>query len=304
MKDNKVQNVVCFGEVLWDNLPTGKKPGGAPMNVAYHLKQLGLNSKVISRVGDDENGRELLKVIEGLNLETDYLQIDDRHKTSTVEVTLTENNEVAYDIVFPVAWDFISYEDKCKALVKQADAFVFGSLASRNDESRLTLMKLLDEATYKVFDVNLRPPHFDKKLIQNLLSKTDLLKINSDELTVIASWYSENAKTEEEQIQAINEALNINEIILTKGSKGAKLFGNSTVFYAPALAVKVADTVGSGDSFLAGFLSKKLTGFSVNDSLEFASNLAAFVTSSSGACPPYSSIKIEDYVKQLLSKEK
>lgn len=298
----KAPSVVCFGEVLWDNLPSGKMPGGAPMNVAYHLKKMGFSSHIISRVGQDEIGKKLLQVVKSLNLSTDFCQIDAKYPTSTVEVNLGKNNEVEYDIVFPVAWDFIEFEEKQIELVSKADAFVFGSLASRNSQSRETLTQLLNMAPYKVFDVNLRSPHYSKEFLQLLLHKTDLLKLNAAELAIIANWYSLSAKTEEEQIDALSIALNISEIILTKGSNGATFYNKGAVINCPAFNVKVLDTVGSGDSFLAGFLSQKIINKTDMESLRFASVLAAFVTASHGACPAYHLPELENFVKQLLLK--
>lgn len=280
-------NVVCFGEVLWDNLPTGKKPGGAPMNVAYHLNKLAVKGNLISRIGNDLDGRRLLQVLEEFNISTNYCQIDTLNKTSTVEVSFNENNEVEYEIVYPVAWDFIALETELISLVTNANAFVFGSLASRNEISKNTLVQLLQVAKYRVFDVNLRAPYFNREDIGILLENTDLLKLNVSELEIIAQWYMPQLATTEKQIEFLQEQFGVQEIVLTKGSFGASYFSKNLTFHQPAHAIIVNDTVGSGDSFLAGFLAKKLLSMEIEKCMGFAAALSALVTMHEGACPSY-----------------
>ncbi|QEK53113.1 carbohydrate kinase [Pedobacter aquae] len=286
MKNIK-RKVVCYGEILWDNLPTGKKPGGAPMNVAYHLNQLGIESSLISKVGNDKNGEELLAFIETKGLSKKYCQIDETYPTSTVEVLIGDDNEVKYEIVKPVAWDFIEENEEISTLTKNADAFVFGSLATRNATSYNTLLSLLDKATYKVFDVNLRAPHYSESGIADLLYKSDLLKLNIHELNLITSWFFSNCKTEWEKIENLQNKFGISEIVVTKGSSGATYYTKNEQYNYPAYKVIVNDTIGSGDSFLAAFLLKKLAHADINDTLSYAAALGAYVTMHSGACPEY-----------------
>lgn len=286
--------VICFGEVLWDNLPSGRKPGGAPMNVAYHLNKMGLTAQPISMVGADQDGRDLLTVMESLQIDTVYCGIDVKHKTSTVEVTFNTNGDAAYDIVYPVAWDYIEYQNVFETAAKCADAFVFGSLASRNDITRSTLYKLLDSAPYRVFDVNLRKPHYDEAYIKYLLSKTDLLKVNYEELEVLTGWYG-FAGAEEDMISILQEKSGIKEIIVTKGSQGASYFCENVHYIQPAYQVTVKDTVGSGDSFLAAFLSGRLKNRPIKDSLDYAAKVAAYITTLNGACPVYDLHEINEF---------
>lgn len=302
--------VVCFGEVLWDNLPDGKKPGGAPMNVAYHLNQLELESFIISRLGVDANGGELLDFLKSKGLCTEYCQQDIKFPTSTVEVIIGADNEVTYDIVKPVAWDFIERRENVDALVSGADAFVFGSLAARHPVSYLTLHSLLEKAKYKVFDVNLREPHFSSVSISQLLRKTDLLKLNVHELNLIAGWYNQGCETEWEKIRVLQDKFFIGEIVVTKGGAGASYYTKNAQCNYPAYQVKVNDTVGSGDSFLAAFLSQKLQGESIENILSYAAALGAYVTMHAGACPEYKKYDLDRFIwknelsttNQLLSK--
>jgi fructokinase len=295
-RKNNLQ-VVCFGEVLWDNFPSGKKPGGAVMNVAYHLKTLGVNSHLISRIGADENGRELMQVLEDLGLDHTFVQIDQEQKTSTVEVHTDQDNEVSYEIVKPVAWDYIAFENSQVRLVAQADAIVYGSLSGRCETSRKTLAHLLELAPYCVMDVNLRAPDYDEEYISTLLYKTDLLKLNLDELTIISNWFSKDCQTETDRIELLRNKFSIPEIVVTKGSKGASYYGDQTEHHWAAYAIKVEDTVGSGDSFLAGLLALKLSNEYINDTLDFAVALSAFITTKAGACPPYKIADVNKFIR-------
>lgn len=295
-RKNSLQ-VVCFGEVLWDNFPSGKKPGGAVMNVAYHLKTLGVNSHLISRVGADQNGAELMQVMKDSGVDTTFVQLDQEHKTSTVEVTTDQDNEVRYEIVKPVAWDYIAFENPHIRLVAQADAIVYGSLSGRCETSRATLAQLLALASYKVMDVNLRAPDYDPEYISALLHQTDLLKLNLEELTIICDWFSQDCQTETARIELLRNKFSIPEIVVTKGSKGASYYGDQTEHHWSAYAIEVADTVGSGDSFLAGLLAMKLSDEYINDTLDFAVGLSAFITTKAGACPPYKIADVNKFIR-------
>ena len=154
------KTVACFGETLWDVLPTGKQPGGAPFNVAVHLHQFSQPVELISRVGDDDLGTELLAFLAGRGVPTTYVQRGHTHLTGVVKANVDNANEVTYKIVQPVAWDYIQYEDALRGLVAGAAVLVFGSLAARTEATRATLYRLLQDARFKVFDVNMRPPHY------------------------------------------------------------------------------------------------------------------------------------------------
>jgi fructokinase len=288
-------SIVCFGEILWDVLPDRTLPGGAPMNVAYHLNKLGVDTHLISRIGNDEQGKKLLTLFDSWSLSTQYVQVDNKHKTSEVHAVEGENHEMKYEILFPVAWDFIQYDNCFQSLLKETDALVFGSLVTRNTVSQLTLQSLLEIARYKVFDINLRAPHYSSVTIKDLLKKTNLLKLNENELTEVAEWYSTTVKTPQDSIKLLQEDFGIKEIIITNGSKGSTYVSPGGVLSQKAYPVKVADTIGSGDSFLAGFLAKKFQGEPAEVALSTAAALASFVTSHHGACPDYSIADLEHF---------
>ncbi|MEO7765821.1 MAG: carbohydrate kinase, partial [Ferruginibacter sp.] len=247
--------VVCFGEILWDILPYAKLPGGAPMNVGYHLNKLGKNPAIISRTGSDELGKELMQVFKSKEIDTSFFQVDEIHPTGKVFAEIKENNEVQYDIVKPVAWDFIQWKDEFSTLVSQAAYFVFGSLITRNKQSKNTLFKCLEIAKTRVLDINLRPPHFSKKTVEELLKKTDILKLNLAELHLITGWFNDY-NSDEDRVTLLKEKFFIETVIVTKGGEGALLHINDSFYHHPGYVVTVADTVGSGDSFLAAIISK------------------------------------------------
>ena len=278
---------VCFGEVLWDIFPTGSRAGGAPFNVAYNLDKMGINVEMISKIGHDELGNNLLEKIKKWEISIDYIQIDQEKPTGTVLANFDENGEAHYDIVNNVAWDFIELTPEHEELIKNSDAFVFGSLIARNEVSKNTLLKLIEFSKFKVFDVNFRPPFIDFNLIKTLLHKADLVKMNKVELRMIIEFLGENYVDEDTCIKHLQNYFNLNEIVLTKGSKGARYFVGDQSYTFSAVSIPVNDTVGSGDSFLAGFLSQRIQGKNPEEIMKQAVSLGAFITSKSGACPDY-----------------
>lgn len=292
---------ICFGEILWDNLPSGRKLGGAPLNVAYHLNKLGIYTEMITRVGIDSNGYDIMALCKELAVPTTLFQQDSDQPTSTVEVHIDEKKDVRYEIIYPVAWDFIALGEKELESVHKADFFVFGSLSTRNDISYQTLKALLKVAKYKVLDVNLRAPFYSKERIFELLGYADLVKMNEEELGFVAEWLElDSICSDQEKVGTIMEHFAIRELIVTYGADGAvyhSLAGQFSYHY-PALKVEVMDTIGSGDSFLAAFLFLRCQtdkDIRAEEILEFAATLSGFVTQSSGACPNYDTIAINRF---------
>ncbi len=294
--ENKKNKVICFGEILWDMLPTATLPGGAPMNVAYHLKKLGDHPTLITRIGNDDWGKKLLELLKQNNISCDDVQVDDIMQTGKVNATIGANNEVTYDIVKPVAWDNITWQNNFESLISNADYFVHGSLAARSITSRNTLFKLLEQAQHKVFDVNLRVPHYSKDIFELLLPDVHLLKLNEEELVIISDWFAE-LKTEEERMMMLQDKFNIPNIVVTKGGDGAVLNCGGKFYKNGAYMVKVADTIGSGDCFLAALLTKLFIKESPENALQFACAAGALIASYNGACPDYEVSEIENLIK-------
>ena len=284
--------VVCFGEVLWDIFSSGAEPGGAPMNVAYHLHKQGLNPALITRIGIDAEGRELIDLWSSKGICTDYFQLDYSYPTGKVYARPNAFHEVSYEIVQPVAWDFIAREEGLVSLVSAAEVFVFGSVAARNAGSYDTLCFLLESARKRVFDLNLRAPFYNRAVVEGLLAKADLVKMNLSELELITGWFSDYS-TVADRMKAISDRFGLAEMVVTLGADGAFLFREGELFFHPGFKVVVVDTVGSGDAFLAGLLARMLSGGGSFEALEYASALGAFVATCRGACPSYS---LEDII--------
>ncbi len=277
---------VCFGEILWDILPNEEVPGGAPMNVAYHLQQLGNTPVIITQVGADKSGEELLRLLKEQQIDTRFVLTTTEYSTGLVNAIPQPNGDMQYTILQPVAWDYIQYDHELVKAVKQAKYFIFGSLVARNDVSSYTLLQLLQVANTKVLDINLRAPHYTQESITTLLQAADILKLNEDELILITNWWS-SFDSLEERTAYLYKTFSLQLIIVTKGADGAMVYDGEAFYYQGGIKVNVIDTIGSGDSFLAAFLNHYARGKTIPDALLFATKLGAFVASSKGAWPVY-----------------
>jgi fructokinase len=264
------QKIICFGEMLWDVLPTGKMAGGAPMNVAIHLHYQGFHPLMVSRVGSE--------------VSTDWVQVDEVHPTGVVNANVQDRQEVTYDIVMPSAWDFIQTEEALEKLVADSDVFIYGSLAARHDISRQTLLSLLKKARFKIFDVNLRSPHFSQEILELLLQEADVVKLNHHELAEIIRWHGVPAD-EKTDLQLLRERYKLQLVIVTRGEEGAALLGPEGYLEQAGFQVQVEDTIGSGDAFLATFVSGYLTGLKLPEILRHACAMGALVATRKGATP-------------------
>jgi len=280
------RKIVCFGEVLWDQFEKLSLPGGAPMNVALNLRQLGLNSQMISKVGDDQPGKELLAYLKNREVNIDLLAIDQELPTGKVIVNDKDHQNVKYEIVAPVAWDRIEWTPEMQEAVDQADAFIFGSLAARDPISCDTLRKLLQTNTLKIFDINLRAPHYDMEELEELLVYTDILKVNEEELEIIAD-YHEFSEELDIACEKLEEAYDLKMICVTKGEKGAVLYYDGEFYNHSGYDVTVKDTVGSGDAFLSGLVYSYVNDGQPEEMIEFACRMGAFIATHQGATPSY-----------------
>ncbi|MCP9767256.1 carbohydrate kinase [Lacihabitans sp. LS3-19] len=295
------ENIICFGEMLWDMLPTGKMPGGAPMNVAIHLKNFGYITSIISRVGTDDLGNELMDFVKEKGLNTNFIQHGQTHLTGVVKVNMDDKNNVSYKIVKPVAWDYILLENDALEAVKKSDCFVFGSLSARSEQTFDTLKKLLSIAKFKVLDINLRTPYYDKETIEFLLNNTDLLKLNHLEIDEISQWFFKPG-TVEENLRLLSEIFKIKTICVTLGEEGALLLHENKIYRSAGYEVDVVDTIGSGDSFLASFISNILKNTPVDIALNEACAMGALVATYHGASPKISKQEIQNLMNKSLSK--
>ncbi|HEY0057197.1 MAG TPA: carbohydrate kinase [Pedobacter sp.] len=298
-----MNHVVCFGEILWDNFTSGRRPGGAPLNVALHLHKQGKQVELISSIGNDEAGKDLKVYLEDNGLAADHIQLHQDLPTGIVEVMLDNDQQATYNIVQPVAWDEITYQENYDSLISNANLLVFGSLACRSDVSYTTLLNLLEGAKLSVFDMNLRPPHFTSERLKYLISRCDILKINEHELAWLDLEYELNSKDTVSSLHRLSEITGIQTICLTLGDKGAIISYEGNIYKHPCFPVKVADTVGAGDAFLAAFLSGYLEKKPMDKVLELACATGAFVASRSGANPKYTLADIYNSTVFNLTKD-
>ena len=280
-----MSKIVCFGEVLWDVFPTHKKIGGAPLNVAVRLKSFKNDVAMVSAIGNDELGKLILNYINDLKINADAVVILEDYTTGEVAVTLNEKGAASYEIVHPRAWDKIPLTAAAATLVKQADAFVFGSLITRDTVSKNTLYQLLKLAKYAIFDVNLRAPFYSKEILVALMEKADFIKFNDEELYEVSAFLGSPFHNLEQNIHFISEKTKTAHICVTKGEHGAVLLYNNALFYNSGYKIKVVDTVGSGDSFLASLISQLINGSPPQKAIDFACAVGALVAQNEGANP-------------------
>lgn len=280
------KKVLCFGEALWDNFPDYKEIGGAPLNVAFHLKKLGVNTEFITRVGEDKMGSQILEFLNKVNFDNSLIQEDNKYNTGEVNISLDKSKSANYIIKYPCAWDKIEMSDHYIKVVENSDFFVFGSLISRDKISRETLLKLIDHANFKIFDVNIRDPYYDFELISFLMQKSNMIKFNEEELERISKDLGVISNSIENKIIEISKMTSTELICLTLGEKGV-VFYDSKFHYQDAINTKVLNTVGAGDSFLAMLIEGIISNKKPELFLKRAAALSSFVCSKYGPNPEY-----------------
>lgn len=288
----KKQQILCFGEILWDKLPAGRKAGGAPMNVALHLNRFGIPSVVASSVGNDADGNDLMDFLVMAGLSTRLVQTHPTLPTGEARIKLDAENNATFELVEPVAWDHIEALPELTEEVKKSRAIVFGSLVSRNAFTRQTLLHLLETDLLKIMDVNLRPPFDKEDVVKMLLGHADIVKLNDDEMIRISDWYGIPG-TLKERMEAFRKNFGFATLVVTRGKNGACLIHNGIYHEHPGYTVKTVDTVGSGDAFLAGFLAALFEGKEMPLALTEACAVGAFVATQAGATPEYSRADIK-----------
>lgn len=288
-----MSTILCFGEILWDCLPHGLFLGGAPFNVAYHLKQLGHDPLMLSALGNDWLGAQTLKRIRARNLSDHLIHIDDELPTGTVDAELDASGNATYTFADPAAWDKLPYTETIQSAATKSSALVFGSLALRHEANRAVLQKLLAQKHWlRVFDVNLRPPYDNIPLILELAKQTDALKLNASELLRLTNHAAvpdtdANEPIIQSQLAALQSQIGHQNICVTRGAHGALWLKDGQLLSATTPPVTVKDTIGSGDAFTAALVSGLLSKSPANETLQHACTLGAFVATQDGAQPTY-----------------
>ena len=279
--------IVALGEVLWDLLPEGKMLGGAPANFAFHAHALGAESRLVSRVGDDRLGREILQRFSAKGLPIDGLQVDAAAPTGTVSVHLSDDGQPHYIIHEGVAWDAIAANPEAMSYVGGADAVCFGSLAQRSEASRETIRALVAATpsdAWRIFDINLRQDYYARETIETSLGLANVLKLNETELPVLAEMFGLTGESRD-QLAALAARFDLRAIALTLGAGGSLLRVGETFSAHAGTPVRVRDTIGAGDSFTAMLSLGLIAGWPADQINERANAIAAFVCSQSGATP-------------------
>ena len=298
--------IVGLGEILFDCLPEGKKLGGAPANFAYHVSQFGLHGIAVSAIGNDEDGKLVLKELQPRNLDVHLETVE--QPTGTVQVTLSGDGIPQYDICLGVAYDNIPWTKEIEEIAKNSRAVCFGSLAQRTAVSRKTILQFLDTmptlGTLKIFDINLRQNWYSKEVIDESMKRCNVLKINDEEIAKVAELYGMKAIRDvntatseaekllqpvdfEDQCRELIQRYELQMVILTCGAYGSYVITSEEMSFQATPKVKVVDTVGAGDSFTGSFCAAILAGKSVSEAHKIGVDVAAYVCTQAGAMPEY-----------------
>jgi len=280
--------VVGIGEILWDVLPSGRQLGGAPANFAWHAGALGARGLPVSCVGDDDDGREIIRRLRAMGMCCDYIFVDKAHPTGTVDVALDSSGVPTFVIHQNVAWDFIPFTDSLEQLAARAEAICFGSLAQRSPASRNTIRRFLEASRrqcVRVFDINLRQSFYSRQIIEDSLAAADVLKLNDQEMPVLMKLLDLDGG-EQAAAQSLMHRYDLRLIALTRGGAGSRLYLNDgDPVEHPGYPTKVVDSVGAGDAFTAALTVGILRGLPPERIGHAANRLASYVCSQPGATP-------------------
>ena len=294
MSNTTTPSVVAIGELLWDMLPDGRKPGGAPANFIYHVAQNGVRGTAVTAVGDDELGRDLVSILADNDVNV-AAQVND-YPTGITAVRLDDGGIPEYDVVKGVAWDHIEFTDEVRGLVRGADAICYGTIAAREAwGTRDTIYRMIDAASpdaIRLFDINIRSGFVNKEVITRFLEGATILKINDEELPIVANLFGldspgDDIASRQRVMEALAGLFDLDVTILTAGDAYSIVMGRDETSILPTPKVDVVDTVGAGDSFSGAFLAYLLRGFSIPTAHQRAVEVSAFVCGRSGAWPQY-----------------
>jgi fructokinase len=295
----RANQVICFGEILWDVFPQKRIIGGAPLNVALRLHSYNADVAIISRIGDDSMGKEITQYLTQNGLFQELIQLDKKLPTGEVAITLNEGGSAAYEIKKPVAWDAIALSPQLMEAVQEAPFFLFGSLAIRGSFNRETLRRLLPAANTKIFDINLRAPHYHISMVYELMQQSDFIKLNDEELAEVCEALGCQESAMKNQIQWLIKITKAASVCVTRGDAGALLFHESEFYEHDGFGVNVVDTVGAGDSFLATLIhSLLLKKDNPHNALKTACAVGAIVASKEGANCVISEKELQDFIRQ------
>jgi fructokinase len=294
--------VVGLGEILWDLLPSGPQLGGAPANFAYCSHLLGNRGMIASRIGEDDLGRRIRRMLQNANLSDRFIQTDYSHSTGTVKVHFGAAGQPQYEITKPVAWDFLEWTREWQDLANCADAICFGSLAQRADTSRCTILKFVESSRpecLRVFDVNLRQKFYSAGVLSDSLLRSNAMKLNHEEVPIVAELLAIQCQTAREFCEAVTYRFGLKFVCVTRGEHGSLLYDGSNADEHPGFRVAVKDTVGAGDAFTAGLVHGFLRKEPLSKVNDASNRLGAWVSSNSGAMPEMPREGIESALRKV-----
>lgn len=300
MLNNKSFKVAGIGEILWDILPTGKQLGGAPANFAYHSGMLRLQSHIVSAVGNDSSGMQIIDQLNKNRLGTENITVIDKKVTGSVDVSIDQQGKPQYLIHEDVAWDYIPFSNKNQNMIRKLDALCFGSLAQRSPVSASSIQKMVQIAPdwcLKIFDINIRLNYYTMDMIEKSLKISNCLKLNEDEFSLIAKMFSYSG-SEEKIIANILDNFELDLIALTKGKSGSSLYAKNGVSVMKSPTITIVDTVGAGDSFTAAMCLGLLQNYPIDRIHQMANRMAAYVCTKMGATPKIT----DDLLSQLINE--
>jgi len=293
---------LAFGEILWDIIKGEAHLGGALLNLTAHMSKTGADAYIISSVGDDTHGHNALKLLDNLNVNKDFITILNEHPTGTVDVTLHANGIPTYIINENTAWDNIKVQEQNigKILNENWDVFCIGTLAQRTASNRTLLHHIIEQINSRhiFYDVNLRQNYFDKSWIEFSMNKATIVKVNDEEAVFLSELIFNETLTENKFAEKLTEKYNLQLVCITRGPNGAAVYNNNNFVEIPGIIIKVADTVGAGDSFSAGLLHAFISGLSAEKSAQFAVKIGGYVASHFGAIPEYP-IELKNEIKAI-----
>lgn len=296
--------ILGLGELLWDCFPDGERPGGAPANFAYHAAQLGYTGGVLSRVGTDERGRNLLAWLHDKGVRADLVQVDPDHPTGTVTVDISEPRRPRFVIHENVAWDHMENTPQWRSALAEAAAVCFGTLAQRSRVSREAILSLLRDQRARrliVYDVNLRQDFYTREIIEASLRLARLVKLNTEESHVVRELLGISEPSDAQFCRALMSRYDVEAVCITRGEHGCLLVDGSGWAESPGVEVTVADTVGAGDAFTAAWVAARLWGWNLTAQAEFANRVGALVASLPGAMPPVAA-NYRDLLREMVAR--
>jgi fructokinase len=287
--ETKKFTIVGLGELVWDLFPGKKQLGGAPANFSYMTHLLGDNGVIASRLGTDALGVEARESLDRLQVDASHVQTDSAHPTGTVVVQLAADGQPSYEIIEPVAWDFLEWTPEWQHLARHADAVCFGSLSQRSrisHETVRTFLRWTEPTALRVFDVTLRQNFYSRMVLEESIRSANIIKCNEEELFTLVRVFGSSAKTIDEAAHAFLGAYDLELVCVTRGARGSSLYSRKGSDTHPGLHVEVADTVGAGDAFAAALVHHYLRGSSLKTTNDAANQMGAWVASQAGATPP------------------